>query len=563
MRCFPALLASLVVLQVASAERLSKRHNTNPFVTTSSNGRFLFNGTEFPLIGTTAYWLPTLASPDDIDFTLGNISQAGFNAVRIWAFNDVPTIPENGTWFQHINSNGTLTINNGTNGLQKLDTVVQLAEKHRLFLILSLTNNWNPLPNDSIVNYPINFTTRDTTNSTNTTTLPRNFLSNQYGGMDVYVRQLTHSQEHDQFYLNASLVNAFKNYTTQIASRYKNSPYVLAWEVANDPRCNSSLSASNTCNTTTVTFWHSDVAQHVQQVDPNHLVSSGSSGFLCADCPKLFQNKTSPPQPSASPIARRRFTKPLTKKALLQERKEILKKRRAAAIAKRTPADGIRVRGRWVATPTRRQAEESGIGSAFNGVTGVDSEDILSIPQIGFGSYQLFPDQFNYGLVEPNGPHTFNESLAVGLDWISRQAQASARTGKPIVNTGFGLVTQNNSQVFVPFNSTIAPFGPTSTAQQQPFGVTDTQRDQAYLQWIQASLSSGLAGIIHYQWGQSGLTPQAGTPITPVTTSTPITPAQNQTGVTPNDGYSVQGAGEASFAQVIQQAVQAFGKPPS
>lgn len=563
MRCFPALLASLVVLQVASAEHLSKRHNTNPFVTTSSNGRFLFNGTEFPLIGTTAYWLPTLASQDDIDFTLGNISQAGFNAVRIWAFNDVPTIPENGTWFQHINSNGTLTINNGTNGLQKLDTVVQLAEKHRLFLILSLTNNWNPLPNDSIVNYPINFTTRDTTNSTNTTTLPRNFLSNQYGGMDVYVRQLTHSQEHDQFYLNASLVNAFKNYTTQIASRYKNSPYVLAWEVANDPRCNSSLSASNTCNTTTVTFWHSDVAQHVQQVDPNHLVSSGSSGFLCADCPKLFQNKTSPPQPSASPIARRRFTKPLTKKALLQERKEILKKRRAAEIAKRTPADGIRVRGRWVATPTRRQAEESGIGSAFNGVTGVDSEDILSIPQIGFGSYQLFPDQFNYGLVEPNGPHTFNESLAVGLDWISRQAQASARTGKPIVNTGFGLVTQNNSQVFVPFNSTIAPFGPTSTAQQQPFGVTDTQRDQAYLQWIQASLSSGLAGIIHYQWGQSGLTPQPGTPITPVTTSTPVTPAQNQTGVTPNDGYSVQGAGEASFAQVIQQAVQAFGKPPS
>ena len=165
---------------------------------------------EFPLIGTTAYWLPTLAQ-DDIDSTLGNISQAGFNAVRVWAFNglerlfrsglimadpfwsfpDVPTIPENGTWFQHINNDGTLTINNGTNGLQKLDTVVQLAEKHRLFLILSLTNNWNPLPNDSIVDYPINFTTRDTTSSTNTTTLPRNFLSNQYGKLHVTCEHFT------------------------------------------------------------------------------------------------------------------------------------------------------------------------------------------------------------------------------------------------------------------------------------------------------------------------------------------------------------------------------------
>ena len=42
---------------------------------------------EFPLIGTTAYWLPALNTDDDIDHTLGNISQAGFNVVRTWAFN--------------------------------------------------------------------------------------------------------------------------------------------------------------------------------------------------------------------------------------------------------------------------------------------------------------------------------------------------------------------------------------------------------------------------------------------------------------------------------------------
>jgi hypothetical protein len=86
----------------------------------------------------------------------------------------------NGTWFQLINNNGTLTVNDGPNGLQKLDTVLKLAEKHKLFLMLSLTNNWNPEPTDSIVDQPINFTARDMTGMINATA-QRNFLSNQYG----------------------------------------------------------------------------------------------------------------------------------------------------------------------------------------------------------------------------------------------------------------------------------------------------------------------------------------------------------------------------------------------
>lgn len=141
------------------------------------------NFSPLAFVGTNAYWLPVLNSDEDIDATLANISQAGISVVRIWAFNgqslrssmtncssmlfltDVQTIPVNGTWFQLI-ENGTITINNGTNGLQKLDTVVRLAEKHGLFLQMALTNNWNPLPN--------------TTAGANDT-LPRNTLSNGYG----------------------------------------------------------------------------------------------------------------------------------------------------------------------------------------------------------------------------------------------------------------------------------------------------------------------------------------------------------------------------------------------
>ena len=92
---------------------------------------------------------------------------------------DVETIPVNGTWFQLI-SNGTTVINDGPNGLQKLDTVVKLAEKHGLFVLLSLTNNWNPRPLLDDQTAGISISTRDVTPGTNNT-LARNMLSNDYG----------------------------------------------------------------------------------------------------------------------------------------------------------------------------------------------------------------------------------------------------------------------------------------------------------------------------------------------------------------------------------------------
>jgi mannan endo-1,4-beta-mannosidase len=567
---FAALLLPLLTFGVITSALSQRRDNSGPqFVTTGTNGRFSFNGTEFPLIGTTAYWLPALNKEEDIDNTLGNISKAGFNVVRTWAFNDVTAIPVNGTWFQLINNNGTLTVNDGPNGLQKLDTVLKLAEKHKLFLMLSLTNNWNPESTDSIVDRPINFTARDMTGMINTTA-QRNFLSNQYGGMDVYVRQLTAAQEHSEFYTNQSLINAFKDYTTQVVSRYVNNSNLLSWEVANDARCNSTLATSATCTTNTVTNWHSVIAQHIKSIDPNHLVSSGVSGYFCPDCPKLFQKPTptGTPQPSTSVIARRRVPKPLSKKSIMNKKRDLLKKIRAVDIAERTPSEGgIRIRGRWLATPSKRQQSTS-VGPAFDGSTGVDSEDVLSIPQIGFGSFQLFPDQYSYALSEPSGPLSANESLQVGLNWIQLQAEAAARNDKPIVLTSFGLVTQNNSQAFVPFNSTqpvLANAGQTATTspQQQSLGLSNQQRDSTYQQWIQASLKNGLSGVIQYQWGQGGLSVQQGTPVSTPSGQTQVGNVQSSTGVSPNDGYSTQGLGSSQFIQTIKAESQAFGAAPA
>jgi mannan endo-1,4-beta-mannosidase len=73
---------------------------------------------------------------------------------------------------------------------------------------------------------------------------------------------------------------------------------------------------------------------------------------------------------------------------------------------------------------TKRQSEGGVVGSAFDGTTGVDSEDILNIPEIDFGTFQLFPDQNIYG---PNNEKLspFNNTLQTGLAWIKSHVALS------------------------------------------------------------------------------------------------------------------------------------------
>jgi mannan endo-1,4-beta-mannosidase len=76
--------------------------------------------------------------------------------------------------------------------------------------------------------------------------------------------------------------------------------------------------------------------------------------------------------------------------------------------------------------------QSSGGGSAFNGVFGVDSQDILNAPQIDMGTFQLFPDQNNYGTtgVESQSPSVdFDDILSQTTAFINSQADGSQRWG--------------------------------------------------------------------------------------------------------------------------------------
>jgi len=567
----PLLLGALGVAATKRSTPTRTTRANSQFISVGSDGQFMKDGQPFKFVGTNAYWLPSLESDDDIQNTLHNIASMGIKVVRTWAFNDVTEIPQNGTWFQLI-ANGTTSINNGTNGLQRLDAVVSAAEKEGISLIMSLTNNWNPQPltdNTPLVPVAGSFR-RDVTVGTGND-LNRNTLSNDYGGMDAYVREFGTSKNHDEFYLNNSIINIFNNYTKQVVSRYVNSPAILAWELANDARCNSSIAATAVCQTTTVTQWHATVANFVKSVDPNHLVSSGVQGFQCPDCQKLFKPTAPAPLPSGAAGKKKRAVPQLTSAYVLKERAE--RRKRTWDLKKRDMLEqgkGIRIRGRWIAARQTPNPADAGLGSAMDGSFGVDSEDIMFIGNIGFGSFQLFPDQNTYGPPDPSLP-AINNTITEGLNWIQTNAMVAAGANKPTVLTGFGLVTQNNSGSFVPFNGTIAPFnGSTvattggiaglpavSKAALDSFGVTNAQQDDAYTQWITAAASAGVAGAVQYQWGQGGLTGQQGTDIVPNTDSTDIVP--NGQAVSPNDGYQSAPTGSDGVQTALTNLASLFG----
>jgi len=61
----------------------------------------------------------------------------------------------------------------------------------------------------------------------------------------------------------------------------------------------------------------------------------------------------------------------------------------------------------------------------MDGSSGVDSQDILNIPNIGFGSFQVFPDQESYGPDDPNLDTVANK-INSSLLWIQQSAQSAA-----------------------------------------------------------------------------------------------------------------------------------------
>ncbi|KAG9044413.1 hypothetical protein FS837_008191 [Tulasnella sp. UAMH 9824] len=352
--------------------------------------------------------------------------------------------------------------------------------------------------------------------------------------MDTYVQQIHPGGDHDLFYTDDAVKDAYKKWLNCIIPQIASHKALFAWELANDPRCQGAKgrTTSGSCKTHTITRWTADTADFVKSLDPHHMVTSGDGGFYCTDCPKLFSPP--PPPPTVSGGSHSNAEKRSKKRtgylttAMVRER---MKAREKAAYRAARNAPGARkaIRGGWAAplTSFKRQAS-SDLGASFDGSYGVDTEDIVNAPSVDFGSFQFFPDQQVYPLDSSrDGLSAFDNVVQQGLEWIQLHGEQGNSVGKPTTLNGFGIVSQPNANTFTPFDSaTPAPTG-------NDVAPTEGQQVDAYKQWITEATQVGLTGITQYQWGQTGLTTAPNAPVQ----SSPNSGSDSQ-GNSPNDGYS-------------------------
>ncbi|KAK9726136.1 hypothetical protein RND81_05G192700 [Saponaria officinalis] len=191
--------------------------------------------------GWNSYWLLEAPSKEKVSRMFKKGAQMGLNVCRTWAFSDGP-------------GPNSLQISPGVfneKALKELDYVIVEARKNRIRLILSLVNNLNV-----------------------------------FGGKDQYVKwakeagvDITSSA--DPFFADSTIKGYYKSYIKAIITRrnslsgvkYSKEPAIFAWELINEPRCDSNTSSS------ILQAWITEMAAYTKSLDQNHLVTVGLEGF--------------------------------------------------------------------------------------------------------------------------------------------------------------------------------------------------------------------------------------------------------------------------------------------
>ncbi|KAG4089318.1 glycoside hydrolase [Neocallimastix lanati (nom. inval.)] len=214
--------------------------------------KFVLDGRTFYFTGSNNYYLHY----KDIEYATPKIFEIAkkhnLNVLRTFAFMDEAYIEE-GVYYTSLNNvTREIEVNEGENGLQRLDKVIALAEQHDIRLIIAFTNNWA-----------------------------------DFGGMEQWVREFGFT-EHYQFYTEPEIKKSYKKYVETIINRtntitgkkYKDDGTIFSWELANEPRCwGTNMDKNEKCTTETVTSWIDEMSTFVKSIDSEHMVSSGEEGF--------------------------------------------------------------------------------------------------------------------------------------------------------------------------------------------------------------------------------------------------------------------------------------------
>ncbi|KAG6837383.1 hypothetical protein H0H93_010542 [Arthromyces matolae] len=243
---FAALLASLCVAKPLSTPK--------GFATTKGS-QFEVDGKPFYFVGANSYWLPLLSTDADVESTFKQMQAAGAKVLRTWGHeaitaDELAGAKQSGlTYYQLWDKAGSdWTLNEGPQGLQRLDNVIETAGKYGI---------------KSLTYFP---------------------YRSGYGGLELYIDYLvgTTNVTHDVFFTNPKTIASYQRYVKTIVERYKNSPNIFAWELMNEARCLGDLPAGPNCvpGSNTLYNWYKEQSNFVRSLDPYHLITTGGEGHF-------------------------------------------------------------------------------------------------------------------------------------------------------------------------------------------------------------------------------------------------------------------------------------------
>ncbi|KAH0590637.1 hypothetical protein H2248_000768 [Termitomyces sp. 'cryptogamus'] len=253
-------------------------------------------------------------------------------------------------------------------------------------------------------------------------------------GLELYINHIvgTTNVTHDLFYTNPKIITSFQRYVKTIVDRYKNSANIFAWELVNEARCLGDLPAGPNCvpGSNTIYNWYKQQSDYIRSLY----------------VPLVVPYKNNSPRMYLS-----------------------------------DPYHMITTGGEghfyW-------KTAEAASDYNLNGQAGEDFDLDLTLPNIDFGTYHLYPQSwFIFSLVGsfkdyPGSNFTIE---AWGKDWILDHASAAKKANKPVILEEFGVTGLAN-------------------------------KTEIYPSWIELALSEDQA-ILPWQFGALGLTENGGNKI--------------------------------------------------
>ena len=213
---------------------------------------------------------------------LQTASQSGLNVMRAWAHTIDPSYPvmKSPGWYDE-------------EGLKALDFLLSEANKYGIRVILSFVDNWKyPGGVDQMLDWSETAPEREIP-------VPASLLGGGDYNQDNLEQEVKNYivERHSLFYTDEGARKIYRDYVSTLVNRtnvyngkvYRDDPTILAWNLINEPRCETWLVWD--CGDK-LQSWIESESAFVKELDPNHMVTVGEEGFWAGDSPNEYANPT-------------------------------------------------------------------------------------------------------------------------------------------------------------------------------------------------------------------------------------------------------------------------------